>query len=186
MSAELSKGRRLGKNDGRAPRRVYMLDTNICVYIMKNRPPEVRETFHRVIGRAEVCIAAITLAELRFGVEQSEYRMRNLNALNSFLAMVHILDFDERAAAEYGEIRADLKQRGTPIGPMDMLIAAQARAKGLTLVTNNVREFGQVPGLRLDNWVREVGWGRLQKLVLGERGVKCGRVLRLRLDNWVR
>lgn len=100
-----------------------------------------------------IAISAITLAELLHGVEASAYPEKNLLALNQFLSIVEILPFDDEAAAEYGKICAALRRQGTPIGTMDMLIAAHAKAKGLIIVTNNIREFERVEGLRLENWV---------------------------------
>jgi len=130
----------------------YMLDTNICVYLIKKKPENVLINLHSNIGDG-VGISAITLAELIHGVEASVYPGKNALALNQFLSIVDILPFDDEAAAEYGKICAALRRQGTPIGTMDMLIAAHAKAKGLIIVTNNVREFERVEGLGLENWV---------------------------------
>ena len=115
----------------------YMLDTNICIYAMKKKPEKVLNRF---------------LAELEYGMKHSSDPVKNEQALLRFLAPLSILPFGAGAASEYGEIRAYLQSRGTPIGPLDMLIAAHARAEGMTLVTNNVREFERVPALELENW----------------------------------
>ncbi len=130
----------------------YMLDTNICVYLIKKKPENVLINLHSNMGDG-IAISAITLAELIHGVEASAYPERNSLALNQFLSIVDILPFDDEAAAEYGKICATLRRQGTPIGVMDMLIAAHAKAKGLIIVTNNVREFERVEGLGLENWV---------------------------------
>lgn len=130
----------------------YMLDTNICVYLIKKKPENVLKNLHSHIDDG-ITISAITLAELMHGVEASAYPEKNLIALNQFLCIVDILPFDDEAATEYGKICATLRRQGTPIGVMDMLIAAHAKAKGLIIVTNNVREFERVKGLRLENWV---------------------------------
>lgn len=130
----------------------YMLDTNICVYLIKKKPENVLRNLHSSMSDG-VAISAITLAELIYGVEASEYPEKNTIALNQFLSIVDILPFDDEAAAEYGKICAALRRKGTPIGAMDMLIAAHAKDKGLIIVTNNVREFERVEGLGLENWV---------------------------------
>jgi tRNA(fMet)-specific endonuclease VapC len=129
-----------------------MLDTNIVIYAKNRRPPGV-------IGRMlqqqpdDLCISAVTLAELEFGASKSSDPARNRMALALFLAGMRILPFDSRAAREYGDIRYSLSSRGAMIGWNDMLIAAQARSLGLTLVTNNTREFERIDGLKLENWV---------------------------------
>ena len=130
----------------------YMLDTNICVYIIKKNPPQVFEKF-ATYSRDDICISSITLAELEFGVCKSNNPTKNKLALMIFLAEIKILPFDEEAATEYGDIRASLERRGTPIGANDLLIAAHARSLQLTLVTNNVREFERVDNLRVENWI---------------------------------
>ncbi len=130
----------------------YMLDTNICVYLIKKKPENVLRNLHSSMNDG-VTISAITLAELMHGVEASEYPGKNAIALNQFLSIVDILPFDDEAAVEYGKICAILRRKGAPIGAMDMLIAAHAKAKGLIIVTNNVREFERVEGLVLENWV---------------------------------
>ncbi len=130
----------------------YLLDTNICSYIVSRRPPAAYERFSQVSFK-EIAISTITLAELLFGVTKSPNRERNDVAYRSFLTPLTILDFDAEAAAHYGDIRATLERKGTPIGPLDLLIAAHARSRDLTLVTNNEREFARVDGLKLENWI---------------------------------
>ena len=131
---------------------MYMLDTNICIYIIKNRPEKVRERLVSLSAR-DVCISAITLAELMTGVEKSRDIDRNRTALHLFLAPLKVLDFDDNAALAYGKIRADLEKLGTPIGSMDMLIGAHALSSRCVLVTNNEREFQRIPSLTIENWV---------------------------------
>lgn len=130
----------------------YMLDTNICIYAIKNKPEKVLNTLKEKLNDG-ICISAITLAELAHGVEKSAARDKNRAALLRFLSILTVLPFDDLAAAEYGEVCADLQRKGTPIGTMDMLIAAHAKTEGLILVTNNTREFERVQGLTLENWV---------------------------------
>lgn len=129
----------------------YMLDTNIVVYAIKNRPETVLQRLHEKQSTG-LCISAITLAELRHGIEKSMNPEKNEVSLLRLLAILQVLPFDDFAAVEYGRICAYLQKAGTPIGPMDMLIAAHAKAAGLTIVTNNVREFARVPGLKIENW----------------------------------
>lgn len=129
----------------------YMLDTNICIYAMKNKPESVLQRFKEHM-QSGLCISAITLAELEHGVEKSANPEKNAMALLQFLSIMSVLPFDDLAAVEYGKICADLQKKGTPIGTMDMLIAAHAKVEGMTLVTNNVREFERVPELRIENW----------------------------------
>jgi|SRR4051794_22937590 len=129
----------------------YMLDTNICIYVIKNRPAELREQFDRLAE--QICISTITLAELYFGVEKSNRRIQNLQAVEQFVARLEALPFSAEAAAHYGQLRAELERAGEPAGPHDMLIGAHARSAGLIIVTNNLREFERIPGLRVENWV---------------------------------
>lgn len=130
----------------------YMLDTNICIYLIKKKPESVLKNLNLHMDEG-IAISVITLAELKHGVESSQYPEKNAIALNQFLSIVDILLFDDDAAAEYGKICATLRRQGTPIGVMDMLIAAHAKAKGLILVSNNVKEFARIEGLELKNWV---------------------------------
>ena len=129
----------------------YMLDTNICIYVMKKKPENVLRRFREEMDGG-ICISSITLAELEYGMKHSSDPVKNEQALLRFLAPLSVLPFGAAAASEYGDIRAYLQSRGTPIGPLDMLIAAHARVEGMTLVTNNMREFERVPELDLENW----------------------------------
>jgi len=129
----------------------YMLDTNICIYAIKNRPASVLARL-RANETAGIGLSSISVAELFFGAEKNG-SARNLVALRHFLEPLEIADFDQVAAEAYGRLRNILERDGTPIGPLDTQIAAHALALGITLVTNNTREFARVPGLRLENWV---------------------------------
>ena len=131
----------------------FLLDTNICIYIIKQKPPKVFEKF-QMLNPLDVGVSSITVAELEYGAYKSQRQEQNRAALSQFLIPLEILPFDERATQTYGQIRAELERRGTIIGSMDMLIASQAISLGLTLVTNNVRELSQIPGLTLENWVK--------------------------------
>lgn len=128
-----------------------MLDTNICIYAIKQRPPEVLAAL-RAQEVAGLGLSSVTVAELAFGVAKSG-SARNQKALEQFLEPLEIADFDRSAALVYGRLRAALEASGTPIGPLDTQIAAHALALGVTLVSNNQREFSRVPGLRLEDWV---------------------------------
>ncbi|MCK4621005.1 MAG: type II toxin-antitoxin system VapC family toxin [Desulfuromonadales bacterium] len=130
---------------------MLMLDTNICIYIIKQKPPVVLEHF-REYQIGDIGISSITLAELRFGVAKSQYQEKNARALDEFIIPLEILPFDEMATLAYGEIRASLEKAGTPIGSMDLLIAAHAVSLKISLVTNNTREFRRVPGLVVIDW----------------------------------
>lgn len=128
----------------------YMLDTNMCIYAQKNIPQVIEKIKNNF--QYGVAISSITLAELQYGVQASANVEKNTIALYKFLSIVEILDFDSSAATEYGKIRADLKRKGTPIGNMDMLIAAHAKSENLIVVTHNTREFERVAGLKLEDW----------------------------------
>jgi tRNA(fMet)-specific endonuclease VapC len=128
-----------------------MLDTNICIYVLKNRPPALRDRFNNEAER--ICISSITLSELRYGAEKSARRADNMAAIDQFVARLDVLAFTSRAAAHHGELRATLERMGRPAGVYDMLIAAHARSEGLIVVTNNLREFARMPGVRTANWV---------------------------------
>jgi tRNA(fMet)-specific endonuclease VapC len=132
----------------------YLLDTNICIYIIKRRPESVIHKL-RATASIDVAVSTITLAELEYGAAKSLQPDRNRLSLLEFMVPFTIVDFDQAAATHYGLIRAYLESTGTPIGAMDMLIAAQARSMGLTLVTNNDREFRRVDGLALENWAED-------------------------------
>ena len=129
----------------------YMLDTNIVAYAKNNRPEVVYERMSR-FDPEDLCVSVITLAELEYGVFNSSTPERNQLALTLFLANIEVVPFNDDAAVEYGRIRADLKRKGTPIGANDLMIAAHAKSLGVTLVTNNTREFERVEGLMLEDW----------------------------------
>ena len=131
----------------------YMLDTNICIYVIKNYPPELRERFNLLAE--QLCMSSITLAELHDGAEKSARRLENLQAIAQFAARLEVLAFPEKAAAHFGQIRAEVERVGKPVGPLDMLIGAHARAEGLIVVTNNARAFGRLPEVRVENWVSD-------------------------------
>jgi tRNA(fMet)-specific endonuclease VapC len=128
----------------------FMLDTNIVIYVIKRRPVELLDVFNRHAG--QMCISSITLAELLHGVEKSSMPDQNLRNVEDFISRIEVLEYGSKAAAHYGEIRADLERKGLPIGVNDLHIAGHARSEGLMLVTNNLREFERVNGLRTTNW----------------------------------
>ena len=129
----------------------FMLDTNICIYLIKQKPVKVLKHFKsRSIG--DIGISTISLAELRYGVSKSQHVEKNQQALNEFILPLEVADFDGKAAEEYGIIRADLEKKGKPIGSMDMLIGAHAISLGATLVTNTVREFKEIKHLKVVDW----------------------------------
>ena len=129
----------------------HLLDTNHCIFIIKNRSPQAWEKLARHPVGA-IGISSVTASELWFGVEKSEQKERNNRALAKFLLPLEIAPYEEKAAERYGKIRAVLEKAGTPIGSLDCLIAAHAVALGVVLVTNNTDEFRRVPGLRLEDW----------------------------------
>jgi tRNA(fMet)-specific endonuclease VapC len=129
----------------------YMLDTNIAIYVIKKRPQKALEVFNQHAG--QLCISSITLAELMHGVEKSARPDHNLRQVEDFASRLTVLDYANKAAAHYGDIRAVLERKGRPIGVNDLHIAGHARSEGLTLVTNNLKEFERVEALRLENWV---------------------------------
>jgi tRNA(fMet)-specific endonuclease VapC len=128
----------------------YLLDTNICIDVINRKPVEVFRHFDG-LSVGDIGISSITGAELAYGVAKSG-SARNRQALERFLAPLELMPFDAAAMERYGQLRAQLEKQGTPIGPLDLLIAAHAAALGSTLVTNNLREFERVPGLALENW----------------------------------
>jgi tRNA(fMet)-specific endonuclease VapC len=130
----------------------FLLDTNICVYALKRRPPEVLDRL-REVGPAEVGISVVTLVELRHGAAKSQDPAKAHRKLDLFLKPLTVLEFDEQAAEKAGRLRAELERVGTPIGDLDSLIAAHALATGNVLVSNNLREFDRVAHLRTENWV---------------------------------
>jgi len=130
----------------------YMLDTNICIALIKRKPPKALRRFDRLTA-GDVGISVITLAELRYGVAKSQNTERNRQALEEFLLPLEVADFDERAASAYGTVRADLENAGGPIGPLDTPIGAHAQSLGVVLVTNNTAEFRRIKGLKIENWL---------------------------------
>jgi tRNA(fMet)-specific endonuclease VapC len=130
---------------------LYMLDTDIASYVMKRTNANAVKRLIALPTDA-TCISAIVESELRFGIAVSPRRQQDQEALNEFLSYMQVLDYPAAASTDYGLIRGDLKQRGALIGANDLLIAAHARHLGLTLVTNNTREFSRVPGLKVENW----------------------------------
>ena len=129
----------------------YMLDTNICIYVIKNRPAKLRERFNNFAD--QLCLSVITLAELIYGAEKSARPHENLRVIEQFCARLDVLPLAERAASHYGQLWAELERAGQPIGIHDMMIGGHARSEGVTVVTNNIREFRRMPGLRLENWL---------------------------------
>ena len=135
---------------------VYMLDTNICIYIIKKRPMSVLRRFEKVRS-SQICISVVSFAELRYGVENSSSKKLNQSILDAFCSQLTILPWDEGAAKKYGKIRTHLERQGTLIGNMDLLIASHALSGKHVLVTNNLKEFERVQHLNCENWLRESG-----------------------------
>ena len=131
---------------------MFLIDTNICIYIINDHPPEVVQKF-REIGVGNICISSITVSELQYGAYKSKQIKKNLKRLDEFLRPFEILAYDETASNYYGKIRSDLENQGNVIGPLDMLIAAHALSENLTLITNNEKEFNRVKSLKVKNWV---------------------------------
>ena len=129
----------------------YLLDTNICIYIIKKKPPRVIQRLQEV-EISDAGISTITVSELSYGVEKSQRRAQNRIALAAFVTPLEIVPYDDQAAQAYGKIRSFLETQGQPLGPLDMLIAAHALSLNCTLVTNNVKEFSRVPELPIENW----------------------------------
>jgi len=130
----------------------YLLDTNICIYIAKQRPPSVAARFAK-LAAGSVGMSLITFGELRYGAEKSSHRVQALDTLTRLAALIPVVSLDAEVGVRYGVIRAQLERTGRPIGNNDMWIAAHALSLGVTLVSNNTREFERVPKLKLDNWV---------------------------------
>lgn len=128
----------------------YMLDTNTCIFTIKNKPQQVRDAFNRHSG--QLCISSVSLMELIYGAEKSASPERNLAVVEGLAARLEVMSYDELAATHTGQLRAELARNGTPIGPYDQLIAGHARSRGLIMVTNNRREFDRVAGLRIEDW----------------------------------
>jgi tRNA(fMet)-specific endonuclease VapC len=131
-----------------------MLDTNIVIYVIKRRPVEVLSTFNRHAD--QMSISSITLAELFHGAEKSSRPEHNFRQIEDFVSRLEVLEYGSKAAGHYGDIRANLEKQGTPIGVNDLHIAGHARSEGLTLVTNNLKEFERVEALKLENWVENL------------------------------
>lgn len=128
----------------------FMLDTNICIYTLKNKPDRVRDAFVRHQDR--LCVSTVTAMELIYGAEKSAAPEKNFGIIESFLGRLAVMDYDLHAAEHTGQLRAELQKKGKPIGPYDQMIAGHARSLGLIVVTNNASEFERVPGLRIENW----------------------------------
>ena len=131
----------------------YLLDTDICIYIIKKKPEQVLKKLTK-LASTDIAISTVTLSELIYGAEKSQHRQKNLEALTGFLVPIDILSWDESAAKSTGEIRAALEKSGKVIGPYDLQIAGQALSLNLTLVTNNEKEFSRVKGLKIENWAK--------------------------------
>ena len=131
----------------------YMLDTNIIIYLMKNHSEALIQRFHQV-SPEEVCVSSITYAELEYGVSKSDSKEKNAMALLTMMSKIRVLPFDSSSCKTYGEIRSALEKSGKVIGANDMLIAAHAKSLGLTLVTNNTREFDRISGLNVEDWTK--------------------------------
>lgn len=132
---------------------MFLIDTNVCIDIMNDHPPEVIQKF-RDIGVGNICVSSITVSELQYGAYKSKQIKKNINRLDEFLSPFEILAYDENASNFYGKIRFQLEKQGTIIEPLDMLIAAHALSKKLTLITNNEKEFKRVKSLKIQNWVK--------------------------------
>lgn len=129
----------------------YLLDTNICIYLIRQKPPKVLARF-QTLALSDIVISSISVAELEYGVCKSQQQEQNRNALMQFLVPLEVIEFDQAAATIYGSVRSDLESLGLVIGSMDMLIAAHALSLRTTLVSNNVREFSRISNLPLENW----------------------------------
>ena len=131
----------------------YLIDTNICIYIMNQRPPEVIQKFKNIeVG--QIGISTITVSELNYGVAKSKHKKQNAKRLEEFLTPFGILPYNENVSKYYGIIRSQLESQGKVIGPLDMLIAAHAISEDLTLVTNNEKEFQRIKSLKVENWAK--------------------------------
>lgn len=133
---------------------MYLLDTNICIYIIKKKPVSALKTLKKKLKK-DIYISSITIAELEYGIAKSQFPEKNKIALIEFLSIFNLLSFDDNDAVNFGIIKTDLEKKGKIIGPMDMLLASQAKTKQLILVTNNLKEFQRVEGLMVENWVKE-------------------------------
>jgi tRNA(fMet)-specific endonuclease VapC len=131
----------------------YLLDTNTCIFIINKRPKSVRQKMQSLLI-GDIALSSITISELEYGVAKSSNLKKNQAALDKFMMPLEVIAYDESAARHYGAIRARLEKKGTPIGSMDLMIAAHALSLGLTVVTNNLREFKRVQGLKVEDWVK--------------------------------
>lgn len=131
---------------------MYLLDTNICIYIMKNSYPALTQKVFS-FNPSDLCISSITIFELEYGAAKSNWGDKTRQSMQMFLAPFNIIDFDSKDAASAGIVRGFLEKQGSPIGPYDVQIAGQAVARALTLVTHNVGEFSRVPGIKVEDWV---------------------------------
>lgn len=129
-----------------------MLDTNICIYIIKKRPPTVLECFNQISSQ-EICISIITLTELQYGVDKSAFKQLNQSIIDNFVSRLQVLSWDRLAVKYYGQIRANLDKKGTPMGLMDFMIASHCLSLNYTLITNNIKEFKRISELKIENWV---------------------------------
>lgn len=134
---------------------MYMLDTNICIYILKKKPLAVLDKF-KSVDPGQLCLSVITLAELAYGVEKSTQKAKNQKIVHAFTDNVLIHPWDGQAATHYAATRCFLEKNGNPIGPLDLMIAAHAMSIGATVVTNNLREFTRIPTLKVENWLDEM------------------------------
>ncbi len=132
----------------------YLIDTNICIYIMNHHPPEVLQKF-KSVGVGEMGISSITVSELHYGACKSIHIKENIHRLDEFLCPFEIIPYDEDASKCYGKIRSQLEKKGKVIGPLDMLIAAHALSKKLILISNNIKEFNRIKSLNVQNWVNK-------------------------------
>ena len=134
----------------------FLIDTNICIYIINNRPPEVIRKF-KSVAVGDIGISSISVSELYYGVSKSRHIKENLKRLEEFLCPFEIIPYDENASKFYGEVRSQLENQGNVIGPLDLLIAAHALSNHLILITNNEKEFKRIKSLKVENWVAECG-----------------------------
>lgn len=133
---------------------MLMLDTNICIYIIKKKPETILKHF-KLLQVGDVCISAVTLAELRYGVEKSQQPQKNQAALEEFILPIEVIAFDETTTHCYGRIKTYLEKKAIPIGAIDLMIAAHAQSLNSILVTHNKKEFSRIPGLTIENWARQ-------------------------------
>ncbi|MDR1149033.1 MAG: type II toxin-antitoxin system VapC family toxin [Spirochaetaceae bacterium] len=131
---------------------MYLLDTNICIYIVNKHPTEIVNRLEKY-QPSEIKISSITVAEMEYGASKSKYREKNREALKKFLSPFEIINFDSMDAEIYGIIRSELEQDGNIIGPYDMQLAAQALRTDYVFVTNNIREFKKIKRLKIENWI---------------------------------